>query len=117
MTEYAVSKLCNVLHASELARRLDGKGVTTYALHPGVVATDVWRRVPWGLRHLIRMFMKSPEDGARTQLWCATAPELARESGKYYDSCKEKRPSRLAEDAALARELYQRSATWAGVPA
>ncbi|HEY8377963.1 MAG TPA: SDR family NAD(P)-dependent oxidoreductase, partial [Nannocystis sp.] len=45
--EYGVSKLCNVLHARELARRLEGTGVTTYALHPGVIASDVWREVPW----------------------------------------------------------------------
>ncbi|HLJ98476.1 MAG TPA: SDR family NAD(P)-dependent oxidoreductase, partial [Streptosporangiaceae bacterium] len=47
MAQYAVSKLSNVLHVQELARRLDGAGVTTYALHPGVVASDIWRRVPW----------------------------------------------------------------------
>jgi retinol dehydrogenase 12 len=46
MAEYGVSKLANVLHAQELARRLTGTGVTTYALHPGVIASDIWRRVP-----------------------------------------------------------------------
>ena len=52
-TEYCVSKLANVLHAQELGRRLEGTGVTTYSLHPGTVASDVWREVPWPIRPLI----------------------------------------------------------------
>lgn len=110
--EYGVSKLANVLFSNELARRLEGTGVTTYALHPGVIASDVWRRVPWGFRGLIKLFMKSPEDGARTSLWCATDPSLAEQTGRYYDECKERRPSRLAQDPALAGELWQRSEAW-----
>jgi retinol dehydrogenase 12 len=81
--EYGVSKLANVLHAQELARRLDGSGVTTYALHPGVVASDVWRRVPWPIRPLIKLRMRSPEQGAQTSLYCATEPELEAQSGLY----------------------------------
>ncbi len=50
LPEYAVSKLSNVLFTQELARRLDGRGVTAYALHPGVVASDIWRRLPWPVR-------------------------------------------------------------------
>jgi len=50
MREYSVSKLSNVLFTKELARRLEGTGITTYAVHPGVVATDVWRRVPAPVR-------------------------------------------------------------------
>ena len=53
LREYAVSKLCNVLFTQELARRTAGTGVTAYALHPGVVASDIWRRVPWPARPLI----------------------------------------------------------------
>jgi NAD(P)-dependent dehydrogenase (short-subunit alcohol dehydrogenase family) len=112
LDEYAVSKLANVLFTAELARRLEGTGVTTYALHPGVVATNVWRRMPRAVSWLPKLFMKSTEDGARTQIWCATAPELADQSGRYYDRCKEKRPSRLAQDAELAAELWRRSEAW-----
>ena len=54
LPEYAVSKLGNVLHAQELARRLKGDGITTYSLHPGAIASDVWRRVPWPVRPLIK---------------------------------------------------------------
>jgi NAD(P)-dependent dehydrogenase (short-subunit alcohol dehydrogenase family) len=118
MREYAVSKLANVLFTTELARRLEGTGVTAYAVHPGVVATDVWRRVPGPFRWLIKRFMITPEEGAVSPLRCATAPELAGETGRYYDvGGVERRPSRLARDPALAAELWARSAAWTGLPA
>lgn len=110
--EYGVSKLCNVLHAKELVERLKDSKVTTYSLHPGVVATDVWRSVPSPLAWLIKKFMLTVEDGARTQIRCATAAELADETGLYYDKEKPREPSRLAKDAALARELRDRSFGW-----
>ena len=117
MPEYGVSKLANVLFTKELARRLEGTRVTAYAVHPGVVATDVWRRVPGPLRWLMKQFMISPEAGAASTLRCATAPELATESGRYYGvGGKERRPSKQAEDAALAAELWKRSAAWTGLP-
>ena len=118
MREYGVSKLSNVLFTKELARRLEGSGVTTYALHPGVVATDVWRRVPSPVRWVMKKFMVTPEEGAQTSIRCATAPELANETGRYYDrDGREKHPSRLARDPALASELWTRSAEWTGLPA
>ena len=116
LDEYSVSKLANVLFTKELARRLAGSGVTAYALHPGVVATDIWRELPWGVRHLAKLFMISPQEGARTTLHCATAPEALLESGAYYDSCKPVRPSRAADDPALAAELWRRSLEWTGAP-
>ncbi len=114
--EYCVSKLANVLHAAELGRRLEGTGVTTYSLHPGAVATDVWRSVPWPIRPLLTRRMLSPEDGARTTLYCATAPELAAESGDYYDSCRRIAPSKLVTPE-LAAELWRRSADWVAIAA
>jgi len=116
MREYSVSKLANVLHAQELARRLEGTRVTTYSLHPGVIASDIWRRVPWPVRPLMKRRMDSPEHGARTSLYCATAPELAGESGRYYDDCRPKEPG-AAATAALAAELWRRSCEWTGVGA
>jgi retinol dehydrogenase-12 len=118
MREYSVSKLANVLFTKELARRLEGTQVTTYAVHPGVVATDAWRRVPGPVRWVMKKFMITPEEGAQASLRCATAPELAGETGRYYDvGGVERRPSRLAEDPALAAELWRRSADWTGLPA
>jgi retinol dehydrogenase-12 len=112
MREYGVSKLANVLHSAELGRRLAGSGVTTYSLHPGVIASDIWRRMPFPARQIARSFMSTTEEGARTSLYCATAPELAAETGNYYDACAHKQPSRQARDPELAAELWRRSEAW-----
>ena len=112
LPEYAVAKLANVLFASELARRLQGTGVTTYSLHPGVVASDVWRALPWPIGPLIKPFMLSSQDGAATSLYCATSPECASQSGLYYDKCKAVSPSRVARDPGLAQRLWQASEAW-----
>jgi NAD(P)-dependent dehydrogenase (short-subunit alcohol dehydrogenase family) len=112
LAEYSRSKLANVLFSAELGRRLAGSGVTTYALHPGVVATDVWRGVPAPLRALIKLFMITPERGAQTTLHCATSAEAGRDSGLYYEKSKIKAPSDVAQDAALAGELWQHSEAW-----
>ncbi len=114
LPEYSVSKLGNVLHAQELARRLAADRVTTYSLHPGAVATDVWRRVPWPLRPLIKLRMDPPAQGAKTSLYCATSPEVAAESGHYYDDCRRKEPSAVATPG-LAAELWDRSTAWVAV--
>ncbi len=116
--EYEVSKLSNVLFTKELARRLAGSGVTTYAVHPGVVATDVWRRMPQPLRWVIKRFMITPEQGAQASLRCATDPELASQTGRYYDvGGKEKTPNQVSEDTALAGQLWAKSAEWTGLSA
>lgn len=117
IAEYSVSKLCNVLFAKALAKRLEGTQVTVYSLHPGVVASDIWRRIPQPFRWIALRFMITVEEGARTSLYCATSPNVASESGLYYDNCAVKKPSRLARDAQLAEELWAKSATWVGLPA
>jgi retinol dehydrogenase 12 len=111
LPEYAVAKLCNVLFSQELARRLAGTAVTTYVLHPGVVASDIWRRVPWPARPLLTRRMLSTEQGARTSLFCATDPAVAAASGHYYEECRERAPSPVATPE-LAAELWQRSEEW-----
>jgi len=112
LPEYAVSKLCNVLFTKELARGKAGAGVHSYALHPGVVASDAWRQVPQPFRWLMKLGMLSNEDGAKTTLHCATSPEVAADDGLYYDTSAPKRPSKLADDAALAKELWAKSEEW-----
>ena len=110
--EYAVSKLANLLFSAELARRLQGTQVSCYALHPGVVDTEIWRVLPNWARPLLRLRgLLTPEEGARTTLHCALhAPHT--ESGLYYANCKPVRPSALGQDADLARELWERSEVW-----
>ena len=114
LPEYAVSKLANVLFTKELARRLGPTGVHSYSLHPGVVASDVWRSVPWGVRSLMKLFMISNEDGAKTTLYCATSRDVADHDGRYYDKCAEKVPSALADDPELSRALWEKSVEYAG---
>jgi retinol dehydrogenase 12 len=114
MREYAVSKLCNVVFTQELARRLAGTGVTAYALHPGVVASDIWRRVPWPVRPLVTRRMLSVDEGALTSIYCATAPELAHVSGRYYEKCAERDPSPVATPE-LGERLWARSEEWTSV--
>jgi retinol dehydrogenase-12 len=118
MPEYEVSKLANVLFTKELARRLDGTGIHTYALHPGVVATDVWRRIPTPIAWIAKRFMITPEQGAEASVRCATDPALADQTGRFYDvGGVEKAPSKLSEDADLARQLWVKSAEWVGLSA
>lgn len=114
--EYSVSKLANLLFSAELGRRLAGTGVTTHPLHPGVVASDIWRRVPWPFEALIKLAMISPEKGALTTLYCATAPQLDGQTGLYYDKCRPRTPGRLGRDDALAGELWRRTEQWLQLP-
>jgi NAD(P)-dependent dehydrogenase (short-subunit alcohol dehydrogenase family) len=114
LPEYAVSKLANVLFTRQLAKRLGPAGVHSYALHPGVVASDAWRQVPWPIRPLMKLAMISNDDGAKTSLFCATSPEVASHDGRYYDTCREKKPSDLALDDALGDRLWEKSVEYTG---
>ena len=109
LDEYRVSKLANVLFSVELARRTAATGVAAYALHPGVVASNIWRRVPRIARGLMELFMISNEEGAKTTIYCATSPDVGSESGLYYEKCRAKDPAAPAKDPALASELWRRS--------
>jgi len=110
--EYSQSKLANVLFSAELGRRLQGSGVVTSALHPGVIASDIWRHVPWPLSSLISLRGDSVEQGARTTLYCATAPELAGSTGLYYSNARPLLPSPAGQDKGAAAELWRRSLAW-----
>jgi hypothetical protein len=102
-----------LLFSAELGRRLAGTGVTTYSLHPGVIASDIWRKVPAPLRFLMTLGMISTEEGARSSLRCSLAPELANETGLYYDERgNPTTPAPLGRDNALAAELWSRSEGW-----
>lgn len=110
LREYNVSKLCNVLFTRELTRR--APDITSVAVHPGTVASDIWRRIPQPFRALGLRFMISSEEGARRVLRCVNEPNLV--PGAYYDQFQERRPSRPARDEALAAELWRQSAEWTG---
>lgn len=114
LPEYEVSKLANVLFTKELARRLGPSGVRSYSLHPGVVASDAWRRIPWPFGALMKLGMISNAEGAKTSIYCATSPDVADHDGRYYDKCREEPPNPLANDAALAQSLWEKSVAWTG---
>lgn len=112
--EYCVSKLANVVFNMKLAEVLEGTGIHTYALHPGVVASDVWRRVPRLVQPLMKLFMITNEEGAQTTLYCATSPEVADHNGLYYDKSSLKKTASHASPA-LAEECWTRSLEWAHI--
>ncbi|MCB1030190.1 MAG: SDR family oxidoreductase [Acidimicrobiales bacterium] len=109
LAEYGVSKLANLLFAQELARREPEMFVG--ALHPGVIASDVWRSVPWPIRPIMTRFMKGTEQGAKPSLKLAMSDEVLSHSGSFWFEEKLKEPNRVATPD-LAEELWQRSEQW-----
>jgi retinol dehydrogenase 12 len=69
--------------------------------------------VPQPIRGLMKLTMRSEQEGAKTTLYCATSADLARSNGRYFDACREREPSPFARDEALARKLWERSEAWA----
>jgi NAD(P)-dependent dehydrogenase (short-subunit alcohol dehydrogenase family) len=118
MLAYANSKLANVLFTRELARRLDGSGVTANCLHPGTVHSRFGHSGALWLRLGLAIgggMLRTPESGARTVAYLASSPEVAAETGGYYVNCKLRRPSRQARDDRRARELWNISARLTGL--
>lgn len=112
MDAYAQSKLANVLFTLELARRLDGSGVTANCLHPGIVRTGFGSADDTtGVERLTVVlgspFYVSAQTGARTTVFLASSPAVAGRSGGYYVRCREHRPSSAARDPQAARHLWQ----------
>jgi NAD(P)-dependent dehydrogenase (short-subunit alcohol dehydrogenase family) len=109
---YGESKLANLLFTRELARRLDGSGVTANACHPGLVATrfgldgDTHGLVNALGRPFVRRVGLSPAQGAITQIWLASAPEVAGRTGGYFVNAKDARPAPAARDDDAARRLW-----------
>jgi NAD(P)-dependent dehydrogenase (short-subunit alcohol dehydrogenase family) len=115
MDAYAKSKLANIYFARELARQLDGTGVTVNALHPGFVRSDFGRDgdlgglYGWGIKYLAGPFAISPERGARTTIYVASSPEVEGVTGGYFYKCKPTQPSAVAQDDAAAHRLWEAS--------
>jgi NAD(P)-dependent dehydrogenase (short-subunit alcohol dehydrogenase family) len=107
LTAYGQSKLANILFTRALAHRLDAAGVTANCLHPGVIASGFGQTYGGVFGVIIRLahpFMIKPEEGAHTSVYLASSPEVEGVTGKYFDKCKERRPSRAAlEDGAPER--------------
>jgi NAD(P)-dependent dehydrogenase (short-subunit alcohol dehydrogenase family) len=114
---YGQTKLANILFTAELARRLQGSGVSAYCFHPGLVATG-FNRNNGPLSSLamiaIRPFSRSPEHGARTLVWLADTPDLDGEGG-YFSDEKLARPSRAGQDLDAAARLWEVSERQTGL--
>ena len=115
---YANSKLANILFTRELARRLDGTGVTANCAHPGVVRTGFGREsrplLKLGIT-IARPFMLSPERGADTIVYLASSPDVAGQTGGYYVKRQRREPSAAARDDTAARELWELSERMTGL--
>lgn len=109
---YSNSKLALVMFTYELARRLQGTGVTVNCLHPGGVATHIWRIPP----AVVRPFLKSAKEGAETSIYLASSPEVQGTSGKYFDDKKEKRSSDESYDQKEGAALWDATCKLVGLP-
>jgi NAD(P)-dependent dehydrogenase (short-subunit alcohol dehydrogenase family) len=115
---YGDSKLMNVLFTNELNRRFASKGVVSNALHPGIVKTDLGRDQPWWMAAvglLMLPISKSPEQGAATSVYLATAEALGREGAGYFADCGPGRVHRLSGNAELESALWLRSEELVGL--
>ncbi|KAI1889036.1 hypothetical protein AGOR_G00174920 [Albula goreensis] len=104
---YVQSKLANILFTRELARKLEGTGVTVCAVDPGIVHTEVTRHMKSTLQMFVKAFsflIRTPAEGAYTTLHCALTPDLR--SGGYYRNCTLATCSRAASDDRTARNLW-----------
>ena len=110
MGAYFASKLANILFTAELARRLEGTKVTANSLHPGTIASGFMTNnsglIALGWK-IISPFMASTEKGAKTTIFLASDPSVEGITGKYFEKCKERKPSRKARDMAAATRLWQ----------
>lgn len=109
---YGQSKLANLLFARELGRRFEGSGRRAFAVHPGVIRTNLGRHMNPVMRGLFAMgqpFLKSVGQGAATQVWAAVHPDAAAHNGEYLADCNVKASSGRGRDAALAARLWEES--------
>jgi retinol dehydrogenase 12 len=119
---YGRSKLANILFTYELARRLDGSGVTANALHPGFVATE-FAKNNGGLTRVLMPVAQvlgraiSEEEGARTSVYLASSSEVAGVSGKYFIKCREAKSNRQSYELETQRRLWELSASMTGLAA
>ncbi len=115
---YARSKLVLMLFTYELARRIEGTRVTVNALHPGLVATNIGLGGGWISRlglPLLRLVANSPEEGARTSVYLATAPELESTTGRYFRKEEAIPSSPASNDEETARSIWEKMAQMTGI--
>ena len=120
MKAYGRSKLANILFTYELARRLEGTGVTVNALHPGHIATDIWKTnfgvIGPALKRIMGLFSLTPEEGAENSIYLASSPEVEGIHGKYFIKNEPAQSSSASYDEEIARRLWKLSAELTSLP-
>jgi len=107
MIAYGQSKLANVTFSNELADRLNGTGVTSNSLHPGAIASDLYRNLTPIGRAVVRKTMRTPYEGSDTIVYLAASEEVKGVTGKFFMDCKEAEPNPLALDASNKKRLWE----------
>jgi len=115
---YTQSKMANIMHARELASRLEGSGIKVVSLHPGISNTDLHRHMyktwcGWLCWPFHQFFVKTPFYGAQTTLYCCLHDSIS--SGGYYSDCRQKRPSQRAQDDRGCKKLWDISEKMVGL--
>ncbi|EFA10520.1 dehydrogenase/reductase SDR family member 13 [Tribolium castaneum] len=112
-TDYANSKLCNVLFTMELAEKLQGTRVTTFSLHPGVVDTEIFRRIKGQHKAVFEFFrdhfFRTSEEGAQTTIYCSVERNIEDLSGEHFDNCERVEPYKTSQVKGLAKKLWEKS--------
>ena len=114
---YGDSKLANILFTTESVRRWGDRGITANAVHPGVLATEIWKKTPAVVRILflpLTWFMDKPDVGGAAVMNLVRDPARDGVTGRYFDILDEEKPSDQARDERLAQELWDRSVEWTG---
>lgn len=115
---YANSKLANLLFTFELARRLQGTGVSVNALHPGVIDSEIWRNTPFPWKiytQKSRIFMRTLEEGIQTTLHVALSPSLNNISGQYFRNCQTSTASQDALNEDWQKVFFEESSRIVGI--
>lgn len=115
MGSYAQSKLANILFTKKLSQKLKGTGVTANCLHPGVVNTNLFDKMPSILKGLMNLFMISPQKGAQTTIYLATSPDVENISGEYFAKSQPKKPAPIALRQDVADKLWDLSEKYVGI--
>ncbi|CAG9832133.1 unnamed protein product [Diabrotica balteata] len=108
---YPITKLCNILFTQELAKKLNEFNISVFALHPGMIATDIMTRHLWPIVNscvipLSRFSIKTPEEGAQTTIYAATEPGIEYLTGGFFSECRHQEHYKTARDSQLARQLW-----------
>ncbi|XP_033231888.1 retinol dehydrogenase 11-like [Belonocnema kinseyi] len=116
---YCHSKLYLTIASNEMARRLEGTGVTSNSLHPGLVRTEITRHTFFPLRHvtniILKLFFKNAEEGAQTSIYLAVSDDVTKISGKYFSDCEEATAAGITHDPEIGKKFWEKCCTIVGL--